>query len=237
MRYQLRYIRVPRARSSPVAVGNISRRERRGTNPLARGCFVHGGTRADGVEVDARCRPVDPRRGCAGGRARTGPDGAGIEPSTGFLVCVHGVLIFLGHPATAGGISRSRSSVGERPPHTRKVAGSKPAGTTTTSSRVPWHSLPLLAMRRVLHPGCPRRHDTTPLQTSRDGRRVLRQGRGGRMPTTKAQTSREVRRVLRQGCARIPFTTLTQKSTPVVAQPVAPRAARRRHVDVVARCR
>jgi hypothetical protein len=27
--------------------------------------------------------------------------------------------------------SRSRSSVGERPPHTRKVAGSKPAGTTT----------------------------------------------------------------------------------------------------------
>jgi hypothetical protein len=27
--------------------------------------------------------------------------------------------------------SRSRSSVGERPPHTRKVAGSQPAGTTT----------------------------------------------------------------------------------------------------------
>ena len=31
-------------------------------------------------------------------------------------------------------ISRSRSSVGERPPHTRKVAGSKPAGTTTQYS-------------------------------------------------------------------------------------------------------
>ena len=39
------------------------------------------------------------------------------------------VLIFdVVRPCSVG--SRSRSSVGERPPHTRKVAGSKPAGTT-----------------------------------------------------------------------------------------------------------
>ena len=36
--------------------------------------------------------------------------------------------------------SRSRSSVGERPPHTRKVAGSKPAGTTTESPVQRWFS-------------------------------------------------------------------------------------------------
>ena len=34
MRYQLRYIRVPRARSSPVAKGNNSRPVRGDTNPL-----------------------------------------------------------------------------------------------------------------------------------------------------------------------------------------------------------
>ncbi len=33
MRYQLRYIRAPRARSSPVAMQNISRRRLKGTNP------------------------------------------------------------------------------------------------------------------------------------------------------------------------------------------------------------
>jgi hypothetical protein len=40
------------------------------------------------------------------------------------------VLIFVVHRSTIDD-SRSRSSVGERPPHTRKVAGSIPAGTTT----------------------------------------------------------------------------------------------------------
>src|SRR5262249_31956004 len=51
MRYQLRYIRAPRARSSPVAMQNISARRRADTNPhYGRGkgaqnqCFRTGGT-------------------------------------------------------------------------------------------------------------------------------------------------------------------------------------------------
>ena len=42
------------------------------------------------------------------------------------------MLIFdLGKPPHLGRARRSRGSVGERPLHTRKVAGSIPAGTTT----------------------------------------------------------------------------------------------------------
>ena len=93
MRYQLRYIRVPRAGSPPGAKTDNSRPVGEGTNhPVA-----------------CRLQPLVQRK------------------------CLF-VLIFVpgaGAPSRASGRPRSRGSVGERPLHTRKVAGSIPAGTTT----------------------------------------------------------------------------------------------------------
>ena len=93
MRYQLRYIRVPRAGSPPGAKTDNSRPVGEGTNhPVA-----------------CRLQPLVQRK------------------------CLF-VLIFVpgaGAPSRASGRPRSRGSVGERPLHTRKVAGSIPAGTTS----------------------------------------------------------------------------------------------------------
>ena len=92
MRYQLRYIRTLRARSSSVAKHDISPPTGEGTNP-------HGTT--------------------AGRRLFRQEDAC--------------VLVFLSGIGDSFGCAhhlRSRGSVGERPLHTRKVAGSIPAGTT-----------------------------------------------------------------------------------------------------------
>ena len=89
MRYQLRYIRERRARSSPSAKIDNSPLTGSRTNP-----WVIGG--------DDRIQRKNPR-----------------------------VLVFdLGNPPPSRCARRSRGSVGERPLHTRKVAGSIPAGTT-----------------------------------------------------------------------------------------------------------
>ncbi len=60
--------------------------------------------------------------------------------------------------ATAGGARRSRGSVGERPLHTRKVAGSIPAGTTTLDlHRLPGsRSLSPMSTRRIVAIGTSR---------------------------------------------------------------------------------
>jgi hypothetical protein len=89
MRYQLRYIREPRARSSPVAKPDNSPpwSTRKMVGRLA--SEPHSAQTAG--HVNLRPRQV----------------------------------------AIAGCARRSRGSVGERPLHTRKVAGSIPAGTTT----------------------------------------------------------------------------------------------------------
>ncbi len=97
MRYQLRYIRVPRTTSSPVAKDDDSPLERSRTNlrrPPSRPAL--GAVRILGVMP---CRANLRRRSTRS-----------IFRSTW--------------------LARSRSSVGERPLHTRKVAGSIPAGTT-----------------------------------------------------------------------------------------------------------
>src|SRR5215475_6051927 len=86
MRYQLRYIRAPRARSSPVAKDDDSPPQRSRTNP-----FRNTMSRA------------------------------------AFSYQRRSVLIF-------DVVPRSRSSGGERPPHTRKVTGSIPVGTTQISA-------------------------------------------------------------------------------------------------------
>lgn len=91
MRYQLRYIRAPRTRSSPGAKHDDSRRERAHTNFLVRAVSQ---------------AIVSSRRSRCGRYRRV------------WLVLVFDV------------VRRSRGSVGERPLHTRKVAGSIPAGTT-----------------------------------------------------------------------------------------------------------
>ena len=96
MRYQLRYIRAPRARSSPGAKHDDSRRERAHTNFL--------------VRAVSRLS-----------RRTWRADAAGI---VGFWL----VLVF----DVVRRRRRSRGSVGERPLHTRKVAGSIPAGTTSS---------------------------------------------------------------------------------------------------------
>jgi hypothetical protein len=88
MRYQLRYIRTPRARSSPGAKQNDSPPWRGHTNPLT-------GTRVPSILAQAAVR-------------------ASLRPRSLRL----------------SGAVRSRGSVEERPLHTRKVAGSIPAGTT-----------------------------------------------------------------------------------------------------------
>lgn len=94
MRYQLRYIRAPRTRSSPGAKHDDSPRERAHTNFLVRA-----------VSRLARRRALRRGRYCRGlARASL----RRRSPSR----------------------RRSRGSVGERPLHTRKVAGSIPAGTT-----------------------------------------------------------------------------------------------------------
>ena len=104
MRYQLRYIRAPRTRSSPVAMDDDSPHKRSRTN-------------------------------CEYGRLRPAP-----EDVSAFRGQVVDVLVFdVVRPVDSRGrsdVTRSRSSVGERPPHTRKVAGSKPAGTTPNSCQV-----------------------------------------------------------------------------------------------------
>ena len=53
MRYQLRYIRVPRARSSPVAIHDDSPRTSTDTNPLLAGLFG-----AATIEVSGNSRSV-----------------------------------------------------------------------------------------------------------------------------------------------------------------------------------
>src|SRR5690242_20237663 len=93
MRYQLRYIRTPRARSSPGAKHDDSPPKRDRTNSSV----TMGAPRID------RWQRVLPRRRLV----------------LTFDVVRHGI--------------RSRSSVEERPPHTREVAGSNPAGTTTNA--------------------------------------------------------------------------------------------------------
>ena len=90
MRYQLRYIREPWARSSPTAKFDNSARTRSGTNPCGRIPY-----RPYSAEMSLR---------------------ANLRPR---------------QVATVRCARRSRGSVGERPLHTRKVAGSIPAGTTT----------------------------------------------------------------------------------------------------------
>ncbi len=90
MRYQLRYIRERRARSSPSAKVDNSRPTGSRTNPRFTG-------RDD--RIQRKCTRV---------------------------------LVFdLGKTPPSRCARRSRGSVGERPLHTRKVAGSIPAGTTT----------------------------------------------------------------------------------------------------------
>lgn len=110
MRYQLRYIRVPRSRSSPVAMQNDSPPGHADTNPLL-------------ATVDRRCPMAR-----VGGAASRRSGGAQASPGARFRRSQPGVLVFCLVESVG---FRSRSSVGERPPHTRKVAGSKPAGTTT----------------------------------------------------------------------------------------------------------
>ena len=90
MRYQLRHIREPWARSSSTAKTDNSARTRSGTNPC-----VHLPHPPYSAEMSLRAN-LRPRQVAAVRCAR-----------------------------------RSRGSVGERPLHTRKVAGSIPAGTTT----------------------------------------------------------------------------------------------------------
>ena len=91
MRYQLRYIRTPRTRSSPGAKHDDSPPERDRTNSSV----TMGAPR-----IDRRQRVLPQRR-----------------------------LVLTFDVARLG--IRSRSSAEERPPHTREVAGSNPAGTTT----------------------------------------------------------------------------------------------------------
>lgn len=94
MRYQLRYIRAPRTRSSPGAKHDDSPRERAHTNFLVRA--VSRLSRRPATRCGRYCR---------------GPARASLRRRS---------------PSRR----RSRGSVGERPLHTRKVAGSIPAGTT-----------------------------------------------------------------------------------------------------------
>src|SRR6185437_1676759 len=91
MRYQLRYIRTPRTRSSPGAKHDDSPPVRDRTNSSV----TMGAPR-----IDRRQRVLPRYR-----------------------------LVLTFDVARLG--IRSRSSVEERPPHTREVAGSNPAGTTT----------------------------------------------------------------------------------------------------------
>ena len=95
MRYQLRYIRAPRTRSSPGAKHDDSPRERAHTNFLVQA--VSRLSRRPATRCGRYCR------GLARASLRR------RSPSR----------------------RRSRGSVGERPLHTRKVAGSIPAGTTS----------------------------------------------------------------------------------------------------------
>ena len=90
MRYQLRYIRAQRTRSSPGAKHDDSPTERDRTNFLV----------ATGAPLYGSGEHVLPRR---------------LRVLTFDVVRLS---------------ARSRGSVGERPLHTRKVAGSIPAGTT-----------------------------------------------------------------------------------------------------------
>lgn len=107
MRYQLRYIRAPRTRSSPGAKHDDSPRERAHTNFLVRA-----------VSRLARRRALRRGRYCRGlARASL----RRRSPSR----------------------RRSRGSVGERPLHTRKVAGSIPAGTTIICAAQPIFFRPL----------------------------------------------------------------------------------------------
>jgi hypothetical protein len=99
MRYQLRYIRAQRTRSSPGAKHDDSPLERDRTNlfvPIGAPLFAFR------QRVLPRCRRV--------------------LPSTSFA-----------------SRRRSRGSVGERPLHTRKVAGSIPAGTTYVVAGGIWY--------------------------------------------------------------------------------------------------
>ena len=141
MRYQLRYIRVLRASSSSVAMHDISPRSSAYTNPLlARRAAVHNSwsKQLACLAGEEEAVPVGVRQPYAGGFAGAA---AGIQPhpvrrirpKTGRAQRIPGTepprVSLL--PRSALSNTRSRSSVGERPPHTRKVAGSNPAGTTT----------------------------------------------------------------------------------------------------------
>jgi hypothetical protein len=95
MRYQLRYIRAPRTRSSPGAKHDDSPPERDRTNFSA-------ATHASSFDVGQHVLPE------------------------GLRMLIFDVVRLR---------RRSRSSAEERPPHTREVAGSNPAGTTSGPSR------------------------------------------------------------------------------------------------------
>jgi hypothetical protein len=99
MRYQLRYIRAPRARSSPVAKDDDSPPQRSRTNPF-----------------------------CTATSSAAAPIPSKSWKAAEFSCLRRSVLIF-------DVVPRSRSSGGERPPHTRKVTGSIPVGTTHQSPR------------------------------------------------------------------------------------------------------
>jgi hypothetical protein len=100
MRYQLRYIRAPRTRSSSVAKHDDSPTQRSRTNLLT--CF-------------AASLLMSLRQAHSGQK----PLRANLAPRSSRY--------------------RSRGSVEERPLHTRKVAGSIPAGTTSIDAAQTWY--------------------------------------------------------------------------------------------------
>ena len=135
VRYQLRHVRAPRASSSPIAKDDDSASTLSITNPL----IAHGCRGSEEVDGSAARRPIHVRhrRGTAPSLRQITSAGTSDAPAWGreawsergarFRSSPSPVLIF----DVVERVPRSRSSVGERPPHTRKVAGSIPAGTTS----------------------------------------------------------------------------------------------------------
>ena len=140
MRYQLRYIRtLPGALPAPCCEKNTSRRcwctqiawLRQETN------YNDAIRWVSERRLRARWVGAEPSRvGWSaaaavfrGGGCRSAP--APAVMTSRFSTPAAGVLVFSSFRRERHACERSRGSVGERPLHTRKVAGSIPAGTTT----------------------------------------------------------------------------------------------------------
>ena len=110
-------------RGQPLAVVELAVNRSRRWRPVAR------------ADVAAHRRRLDVAPHVAAGRGRP-RDGEFASMLSRVIDPVGGrrrrrVLIFVVSSIDRSMTPRSRSSVGERPPHTRKVAGSIPAGTTS----------------------------------------------------------------------------------------------------------